>query len=55
VVHVHVLKGSIPLAVARCSLGPGETETMALALESGISRVILDDLEAREFGRSLGP
>jgi predicted nucleic acid-binding protein len=53
-IQVHTLSGPIPPAIARASLGPGESEVMALALERAIPRVILDDLEAREFGRSLG-
>lgn len=53
-VRVHTLSRPIPPAIARRSLGAGESEAMALALERQIQRVILDDLSAREFGRSLG-
>jgi len=53
-IHVHTLNGPIPPVIARGSLGPGESEAMALALEQRISHVILDDLEARQFARSLG-
>jgi predicted nucleic acid-binding protein len=53
-IRVHTLKRPIPSSIATLSLGPGESETMALALESQIPRVILDDLAARELGRSLG-
>jgi len=53
-IHVHRLSRPIPSFIARRSLGAGETETMALALERQVPRVILDDLQARRFGRSLG-
>lgn len=51
---VRRLTGPVPLAIASRRLGPGESEVLGLALESGIHRVILDDLQARSFGRSLG-
>jgi predicted nucleic acid-binding protein len=53
-VHVLVLRESMPTSIARARLGPGESESMALALEQRSLRVILDDLEARNLGRSLG-
>lgn len=53
-IHVHTLSRPIPPAIARRSLGAGESEAMALALERQIPWVILDDLQARQFGRSLG-
>ncbi len=53
-VRVHTLGRSIPSSIAQRALGSGETEVMALALERGIPWVILDDLSARQFGRSLG-
>ena len=53
-IHVHTLNQLIPPTIARRSLGAGESEAMALALERRMPRVILDDLEARQFGRSLG-
>jgi len=53
-IRVHTLRGSIPSSIAQRSLGAGESETMALALERQIPWVILDDLDARQFGRSLG-
>jgi predicted nucleic acid-binding protein len=53
-IHVHSLSRSIPPAIAQRALGAGESETMALALERRIPWAILDDLDARQFGRSLG-
>ena len=53
-IRVHTLSRSIPSSIAQRSLGAGESETMALALEQQIPWVILDDLEARQFGRPLG-
>jgi predicted nucleic acid-binding protein len=53
-IHVHTLSRPIPPAIARRSLGAGESEAMAVALELRIPRVILDDLTARTFGRALG-
>jgi predicted nucleic acid-binding protein len=53
-IHVHTLSRPLPPSIAQRSLGLGESETMALALERSIPWVILDDLEARQFGRSLG-
>jgi predicted nucleic acid-binding protein len=53
-IQVYTLNRPIPPAIARRSLGAGESEAMALALERQIPHVILDDLSARQFGRSLG-
>jgi predicted nucleic acid-binding protein len=53
-IPIHRLSRPIPPAIARRSLGAGESEAMALALELRIPRVILDDLTARTFGRALG-
>ncbi len=53
-IRVHILSRPIPPAIAHRSLGAGESEAMALALQRQIPHVILDDLGAREFGRSLG-
>jgi predicted nucleic acid-binding protein len=53
-IRVHALSRPIPPTISRRSLGPGESEAMALALERQIPRVILDDLDARQFGRTLG-
>src|ERR1700694_1862086 len=53
-IYVHTLSRPIPPGIARRSLGAGESEAMALALELRIPRVILDDLTARNFGRALG-
>lgn len=53
-IQVHSLSQPIAAAIARRSLGAGESEAMALALERQIPRVILDDLQARSFGRTLG-
>jgi len=47
-IRVHTLRGSIPSSIAQRSLGAGESETMALALERQIPWVILDDLDARQ-------
>jgi predicted nucleic acid-binding protein len=41
----------IPLVV---DLGPGETETLALALESGNAVVVIDDALARRVAAMLG-
>ncbi len=43
-IYVHTLSRPIPPAIARRSLGAGESEAMALALELRIPRVILDEL-----------
>lgn len=53
-IRIFPLSRPIPPAIAQRLLGRGESETMALALERRIPRVILDDLAARTFGRSLG-
>jgi hypothetical protein len=53
-IRVHMLSRPIPPPIARRSLGAGESEAMALALEHQIPRVILDDLSARAFARSVG-
>jgi uncharacterized protein len=36
------------------SLGPGESETISLALEVGPSRILLDDRPARRLAQALG-
>lgn len=51
-VHVHALAAPVPPKVAVRSLGPGETEAIALALQLEAS-VILDDLAARHLAREL--
>lgn len=53
-IRVQTLSHPIPTRIADRRLGPGETEALALALEIGINRVILDDLPARGFARQLG-
>jgi len=53
-IPIRRLSRTIPSTIARRSLGAGESEAMALALELRIPRVILDDLTARTFGRALG-
>lgn len=40
--------------IAQASLGPGETETVSLALEVGAAWVILDERPARRLAQSLG-
>jgi len=53
-IEVHDLSQPIPEPIAHRALGAGESETMALALERKIAQVILDDLDARNFARTLG-
>ena len=43
-----------PADVVRRTLGPGETEALALALEIRPDRLILDDLPARRLAEGLG-
>lgn len=44
----------IPAPVVSTGLGPGETEAIALALEIGAGRILLDDREARKLANALG-
>jgi uncharacterized protein len=48
------LAGPVPPPVVAASLGPGETETICLALELGASQVILDERRGRRFAQALG-
>lgn len=52
--RVQDLKQALPSAVVRPSLGDGERETLALALEIQADLSILDDLPARRVARTLG-
>jgi predicted nucleic acid-binding protein len=53
--HVRI-EGHIPTPaeLEAWDLGPGESQVLALAATRGGSRAVLDDLEARRCGRSLG-
>jgi predicted nucleic acid-binding protein len=35
-------------------IGPGEAEAIALAIEAGAARIVLDDKKARRIARELG-
>jgi predicted nucleic acid-binding protein len=52
-IHTPLAK-TVPRAVVAASLGPGESESIALALERSASRLILDDRAARRLAASLG-
>jgi predicted nucleic acid-binding protein len=52
--RVRPLERLRPAAVVRRTLGPGETEALALALEVRPDRLILDDLPARRLAEALG-
>ena len=51
--HVQRLKQAIPGLVLRRSLGTGEREALALAIEARAERILLDDLPARVIARTL--
>lgn len=51
--RIERLKQPLPAAVLRRSLGDGERETLALAVEIQAERVLLDDLPARRVARRL--
>ena len=51
--HVQSLKQAIPGLVLRRSLGAGEREALALAIEARAERILLDDLPARAIARTL--
>ena len=53
-IEIRDLREPIPSSVVRRSLGPGEREAIALALESRPARVILDDRPARRVAVELG-
>ncbi len=42
------------LKILKANLDAGEAEVIALAIESGAERVVMDDLEARRFARRVG-
>ena len=52
--QIRLLAGSRPAVVVRRTLGAGETEALALALEVRPDRLILDDLPARRMADGLG-
>ena len=51
--RVESLKQPIPGLVLRRSLGAGEREALALAIETRAERILLDDLPARGIARTL--
>ncbi len=51
--HVESLKQAIPGLVLQRSLGHGEQEALALAIEARAERILLDDLPARRIARTL--
>ena len=51
--HVQSLKQAMPGLVLRRSLGAGEPEALALAIEARAERILLDDLPARGIARTL--
>ena len=51
--HVQSLNQAIPGLVLRRSLGAGEREALALAIEARAKRILLDDLPARVIARTL--
>ncbi|MPZ21453.1 MAG: DUF3368 domain-containing protein [Luteitalea sp.] len=52
--YVRSLQNQLPAAVLRPTLGDGEREAIALALEASADRVVLDDLPARRVAQELG-
>lgn len=51
--RIEKLKGALPQAVLRRSLGDGERQALALAVELRSDRIVLDDLPARSVARTL--
>lgn len=51
--QVQSLKLAVPCQVLQRSLGPGEREALALAVEVQAARILLDDLPARRIARTL--
>lgn len=49
-----ILTQPVGSQILRASLGPGESETISLALESGCTLVLLDDRPARRLAQTLG-
>ncbi len=52
--QVHPVQNQAMVQTLRMNLGPGESETIALAGELAVARVILDDKKARRAARQLG-
>ncbi len=52
--RVQRLRGDLPPIVQRPTLGVGEREAIALALELGIERMVVDDLSARRVAQASG-
>jgi len=52
-IRVQDLIHAIPDVVTQRSLGAGEREALALAIEAKADRVVIDDLAARRIARSL--
>jgi uncharacterized protein len=53
-IDVRTLSQPIAARVLQAGLGPGESETIGLALELNAHRVILDDRPARRLAQALG-
>ena len=53
-IEVQNLRQPLGARILAASLGKGESETMALALEIGADQVLLDDRAARQLAFSLG-
>ncbi len=53
-INIQPLTQPLSAQILRASLGAGESETIALALETNTSIVILDDLAARRLATRLG-
>ena len=53
-IAIRSLQGPLPPLVTRAGLGPGESESIGVALEAGADRVILDDRPARRLAEALG-
>ena len=51
--RVQKLRQPMPALVLRPSLGAGEREALALAIETRADRILLDDLPARRIARTL--
>jgi uncharacterized protein len=51
--RVENLNEAIPDLLLQRSLGPGEREALALAIEARADRILLDDLPARTIARTL--
>lgn len=52
--QVHSLRAALPDIVQRRTLGDGEREAVALAIEIHADSVILDDLPARRIAHAIG-